>query len=90
MGLTGRANNKRKLLKIYGPVCSYCQWTFKIKGLNLDHVKPKSKGGKTIITNLVLSCFECNNKKGNSELSREEYFKLIELFPHLSDEILFE
>ena len=35
------------------------------KNLTIDHVLPKSKGGKNEWTNLVTSCFKCNLKKGN-------------------------
>lgn len=31
----------------------------------MDHVIPKSKGGKSTFENVVTSCQECNNKKGN-------------------------
>jgi 5-methylcytosine-specific restriction endonuclease McrA len=31
----------------------------------MDHVVPKSRGGKNTWSNLVLSCAACNNKKGN-------------------------
>lgn len=33
--------------------------------LNLDHVVPRSKGGKTTWDNIVTSCLKCNSKKGN-------------------------
>jgi 5-methylcytosine-specific restriction endonuclease McrA len=36
--------------------------------LNLDHVVPRSKGGKTTWDNVVASCFKCNSKKGNKTL----------------------
>ena len=33
--------------------------------LTLDHVIPKSRGGKNDWTNLVTSCFKCNLKKAD-------------------------
>ena len=30
-----------------------------------DHIVPRSKGGKNIISNYQTMCFECNNNKGN-------------------------
>jgi len=33
-----------------------------------DHVHPKSKGGSKDWENIVLSCHECNRKKGNKNL----------------------
>lgn len=33
--------------------------------LSLDHVIPRSKGGKLTWTNTVCACINCNVKKGN-------------------------
>ncbi len=38
------------------------------KALNLDHVVPRSRGGKTTWTNIVSACYKCNTKKGNQLL----------------------
>ena len=35
----------------------------------MDHVVPKSKGGKVEWTNIVLACVPCNGKKGNSTVA---------------------
>lgn len=48
--------------------CGYCDEIFSEKDLTLDHVVPKSKGGKTNWTNIVTSCTECNFKKGNKSM----------------------
>lgn len=45
--------------------CQYCLKRFKFSQLTMDHVIPKSKGGKKIWTNITTSCLECNNKKGS-------------------------
>lgn len=37
--------------------------------LNLDHVVPRSRGGKTTWSNIVSACYSCNTKKGNKLLS---------------------
>jgi hypothetical protein len=37
--------------------------------LNIDHIKPVSKGGTNEIINLVTSCFGCNNGKRAKKLS---------------------
>lgn len=42
--------------------CCYCGT--KAKHLTLDHVIPKSRGGKTDFENCVASCRPCNHKKG--------------------------
>jgi 5-methylcytosine-specific restriction endonuclease McrA len=48
--------------------------------LTIDHIKPRSKGGKNTWFNLVTACKKCNQKKGdrtpiqaNMKLIREPY-----------------
>lgn len=49
--------------------CQYCGFKTKnSKTLTLDHVHPRYMGGDNGWTNLVTSCKECNNKKGNKLL----------------------
>jgi len=45
--------------------CQYCAETFDYHELNIDHVIPLSKGGKTNWENCVTSCIPCNSRKGN-------------------------
>lgn len=42
-----------------------CQYCGSRKNLTIDHVIPKSKGGKTSWTNLVTACNRCNVNKGD-------------------------
>ena len=42
-----------------------CQYCGSRKNLTIDHVVPKSKGGKTNWTNLVTACNRCNITKGD-------------------------
>ncbi|MEM0966656.1 MAG: HNH endonuclease [Verrucomicrobiota bacterium] len=45
--------------------CQYCGEVFPESKLNLDHVIPRDRGGRTSWENLVTSCIECNSKKAN-------------------------
>lgn len=45
--------------------CQYCHREFPKAQLNLDHVLPRSRGGKTSWENVVTSCHACNRTKGN-------------------------
>lgn len=48
-----------------GYKCQYCLKTFPGSSLSLDHVIPRSKGGKLTWTNTVCACFDCNFRKGH-------------------------
>lgn len=45
--------------------CQYCSETLDPDSLNIDHVIPLSKGGKTNWENCVTSCIPCNSRKAN-------------------------
>jgi len=44
--------------------CQYCGKAFIRNELSIDHVIPRSYGGKSLWDNVVCSCFSCNRKKG--------------------------
>jgi len=44
--------------------CQYCGRKLARSELNLDHIIPRSQGGKTSWENVVYSCVPCNLKKG--------------------------
>jgi 5-methylcytosine-specific restriction endonuclease McrA len=46
-------------------MCQYCKQMFSNKELTLDHVIPRSLGGKTTWTNIVSACKKCNNEKAS-------------------------
>lgn len=43
--------------------CRYCGIKLPLSKLNYDHVLPRSRGGKTVWENVVISCYPCNNRK---------------------------
>ena len=52
--------------------CQYCGRKAPDVVLQVDHIKPKSKGGTNDLLNLVTSCSECNSGKSNRELSDDQ------------------
>ena len=45
--------------------CQYCGRVTRQAQLTLDHVHPRSRGGRTTWRNIVVSCFRCNALKAN-------------------------
>ncbi len=45
--------------------CQYCARELPEQQLNLDHVVPRDKGGRTTWSNIVTSCVRCNTRKAN-------------------------
>jgi 5-methylcytosine-specific restriction endonuclease McrA len=46
-------------------ICQYCQGLFHPRDLTMDHVVPRSKGGKLSWTNIVSACKKCNTTKAD-------------------------
>lgn len=44
--------------------CQYCNAGLSLKTSTIDHIIPKSRGGRHEWKNVVLSCSRCNQKKG--------------------------
>ncbi len=51
-------------------ICQYCGQGLPTHELTFDHIVPRSKGGRTVWTNVVTACGACNLRKGN-RLPRE-------------------
>ena len=47
--------------------CQYCGEAFAVDELSIDHVLPKSRGGRTQWDNVVSACVGCSTHKGAAE-----------------------
>ena len=56
------------LLEKWGRKCAYCG--AENVPLEIEHIKPKSKGGSDRVSNLTLACRPCNQSKGNQEIEQ--------------------
>lgn len=56
--------NRRNLYARDGNRCQYCGKKHATTELSLDHVLPRSMGGKTSWENIVCACLKCNIRKG--------------------------
>ncbi len=73
----GRVNFSRKNVLARDELrCQYCGHRFPSRDLTLDHVVPRSRGGKHCWTNVVAACYRCNDRKGQHTL-REVGMKLL-------------
>jgi 5-methylcytosine-specific restriction endonuclease McrA len=59
------AFSRRNLYRRDGLRCQYCNSDHSTSDLSIDHVMPRSRGGKTSWENCVLACVRCNTKKAN-------------------------
>lgn len=57
--------NNQTLFRRDGYLCLYCGDKFIARDLSRDHVRPFSRGGKDIWTNVVTACRRCNNLKAS-------------------------
>lgn len=76
---------RKNILRRDNHKCAYCG-----RGdlsFTIDHVIPKSKGGKDTWENLVAACLPCNNKKGN--LTPLEAELTLKIKPHKPNHIMF-
>jgi 5-methylcytosine-specific restriction endonuclease McrA len=56
---------RRAILDRDGHACAYCG----LRADTIDHVRPRSRGGAHVWTNVVAACARCNHRKGDRLLS---------------------
>lgn len=59
-----------EVFKRDGFKCAYCGKSPPQITLEVDHIDPRSRGGKDDINNLLTACFECNRGKTNIPLTK--------------------
>ncbi|HKN59763.1 MAG TPA: HNH endonuclease [Candidatus Acidoferrales bacterium] len=60
-----RALSRKNILLRDRNTCQFCGAAFPASELTLDHVMPRSRGGRSSWENLVACCYACNNRKGD-------------------------
>ena len=79
---------RRTVLARDNDMCQYCGAMPGRSNLTIDHVLPRSRGGKTTWDNVAAACMRCNQRKGNrtpedanmpllSKPSRPRYIALV-------------
>jgi len=60
-----RALSRKNILLRDRNTCQFCGHALPASELTLDHVMPRSRGGRSSWENLVACCYGCNNRKGD-------------------------
>src|SRR5258705_1232586 len=60
-----RALSRKNILLRDRNTCQFCGRVFPSSELTLDHVVPRSRGGRSSWENLVACCYQCNNGKAD-------------------------
>lgn len=60
-----RSVSRKSIMIRDSHTCQYCRAPLPPARLTLDHVTPKSRGGKSTWENMVACCYPCNNRKGS-------------------------
>lgn len=71
-----RALSRKNILIRDRHTCQFCGRIFPAGELTLDHIVPRSRGGRTDWDNLVACCHACNSRKGD-RLPEEAGLKLL-------------
>lgn len=62
----------------FGGLCAYCRCK---RATTIDHLKPRSRGGSNLRSNLVPACLECNHAKGSEDwltwYQRQDYYNSV-------------
>ena len=70
------AVTRRGVLNRDNHTCQYCGRSLHSADLTLDHVLPRSRGGKTTWENVVAACKPCNHRK-NDHTPAEAHMRLL-------------
>lgn len=60
-----KPSEKRSAYEQQKGICPLCGEHFEFEEMHADHIKPWSKGGKTVADNCQMLCTQCNIKKSN-------------------------
>ena len=67
--------------------CESCGISSEKKALEVDHIKPRSKGGKDELINYQALCYTCNSQKSNKDDTN--FKKILESYNHRVKDCIF-
>lgn len=76
----------RRAWERQGRLCNLCQRSIPFDLMHGDHIAPRSKGGRTELTNLQALCGSCNLRKGvHPQEVAAEYFRVDRIQPGVAE-----
>lgn len=68
----GAAEALKRAFEKFGAECFHCRKVLKAQKLsqacNRDHLRPRKLGGRSYLHNLVVTCGDCNRRKGARDI----------------------
>jgi len=91
--------SRSALIKRDGSNCQFCKKHLIGFEITIDHIVPRSKGGKSTFDNCVVACKPCNSRKGSKSLSEAKmtlistpvdpkYFQFVKNLHHKDETLL--
>ena len=75
---TAKRKFKKQIQYGWGGLCAYCRCN---RATTVDHIKPKSKGGSSLRSNMIPACVSCNADKGAESwlvwFQRQEFYNVV-------------
>jgi 5-methylcytosine-specific restriction endonuclease McrA len=68
--MASRRDRWRRILWMRDPACVLCGEVLKLKDVTLDHIVPRSRGGKHALVNCQVACVDCNRLKAADLIER--------------------
>ncbi len=78
---------KYEVLKRAKNRCELCGIESSKKALEVDHIHPRSRGGKDELLNYQALCYSCNASKGNKD--NQDFRDILKTYDDRSDECIF-
>jgi hypothetical protein len=69
---------RHSIKRSWGGLCAYCR---EERATTVDHLKPRSRGGSSLRSNLVPACRSCNHSKGSEDwltwYQRQDFYNAV-------------
>lgn len=82
---TGRRLKLSHMGSAYYRPCCHCRRMSSVENLSLDHILPKSKGGRLTKKNTTLACKPCNMERGTEDFWVFRQRKRVEVLGRIVD-----